>query len=166
MNSTLQVPYDEGRIPEQAKVTTWPCVERNGSIFLWYHSDGLDPEWQIPEIEEVESGFWRLGGRTEHEVMCHIQEIPENGADIAHLNYLHKSAPPITKGSDIIRTDLSDVQPAVQHVWDGKWEVRSEEEKHCGVMHLNQYMTIWGWKVPLTASKLIAEQVGAWDCEA
>ncbi|CAI2354454.1 unnamed protein product [Caenorhabditis sp. 36 PRJEB53466] len=156
----VEVPYDEGRIPEQAKVTTWPCVERNNNIYLWYHSDGNEPEWEIPEIPHVADGIWPLGGRTEHEVMCHIQEIPENGADIAHLNYLHKSAPPVTKGSDIIRTDLSELQPAVQHVWDGKWEVRSEEEKHCGVMHLNQYMTLWGFKLPLTGSRLIAEQHG------
>uniref|UniRef100_A0A1I7U978 cholesterol 7-desaturase n=1 Tax=Caenorhabditis tropicalis TaxID=1561998 RepID=A0A1I7U978_9PELO len=156
----VEVPYDEGRIPEQAKVTTWPCIERNQNIYIWYHCDGAEPEWEIPEISEITEGIWKLGGRTEHEVMCHIQEIPENGADIAHLNYLHKSAPPITKGSDIIKTDLSDPQPAVQHVWDGKWEVKSDEDKHCGVMHLNQYMTIWGYRVPLTGSKLIAEQHG------
>uniref|UniRef100_A0A8R1I2S2 cholesterol 7-desaturase n=1 Tax=Caenorhabditis japonica TaxID=281687 RepID=A0A8R1I2S2_CAEJA len=156
----VEVPYDEGRIPEQAKVTTWPCVERNQNIYLWYHSDGAEPEWEIPEIPEVTDGTWKFSGRTEHEVMCHIQEIPENGADIAHLNYLHKSAPPITKGSNIINTDLTDPQPVVQHVWDGKWEVRSEEEKHCGVMHLSQYMTLWGSKLPLTESKLIAEQLG------
>ncbi|CAP29052.2 Protein CBR-DAF-36 [Caenorhabditis briggsae] len=156
----VEVPYDEGRIPEQAKVTTWPCIERNNNIYLWYHCDGVEPEWQIPEITEITEGLWKLGGRTEHELMCHIQEVPENGADIAHLNYLHKSAPEITNGSDIIKTDLSDPQPAVQHVWDGKWEVKSEEDKHCGVMHLNQFMTIWGYKVPLTSSKLVAEQVG------
>ncbi|ULT89723.1 hypothetical protein L3Y34_008255 [Caenorhabditis briggsae] len=156
----VEVPYDEGRIPEQAKVTTWPCIERNNNIYLWYHCDGVEPEWQIPEITEITEGLWKLGGRTEHELMCHIQEVPENGADIAHLNYLHKSAPEITNGSDIIKTDLSDPQPAVQHVWDGKWEVKSEEDKHCGVMHLNQFMTIWGYKVPLTSSKLVAEQHG------
>ncbi|CAO4379781.1 unnamed protein product [Caenorhabditis nigoni] len=156
----VEVPYDEGRIPEQAKVTTWPCIERNNNIYLWYHCDGVEPEWQIPEITEITEGLWKLGGRTEHELMCHIQEIPENGADIAHLNYLHKSAPEITNGSDIIKTDLSDPQPTVQHVWDGKWEVKSEEHKHCGVMHLNQFMTIWGHKVPLTSSKLVAEQHG------
>ncbi|KAF1751032.1 hypothetical protein GCK72_017584 [Caenorhabditis remanei] len=156
----VEIPYDDGRIPEQARVTTWPCIERNNSIYLWYHCDGLDPEWEIPEISEITQEIWNFGGRTEHELMCHIQEIPENGADIAHLNYLHKSAPPITKGSDIIETDLSNPQPVVQHVWDGKWEVKSEENKHCGVMHLNQYMTIWGYRVPLTDSKLIAEQHG------
>ncbi|UMM35529.1 hypothetical protein L5515_008105 [Caenorhabditis briggsae] len=156
----VEVPYDEGRIPEQAKVTTWPCIERNNNIYLWYHCDGVEPEWQIPEITEITEGLWKLGGRTEHELMCHIQEVPENGADIAHLNYLHKSAPEITNGSDIIKTDLSDPQPAVQHVWDGKWEVKSEEDKYCGVMHLNQFMTIWGYKVPLTSSKLVAEQHG------
>ncbi|CAB3400455.1 unnamed protein product [Caenorhabditis bovis] len=156
----VDIPYEDGRIPAQAKVATWPCIERNNNIYIWYHSDGIEPEWEIPEIPEVTSGIWKFGGRTEHEVMCHIQEIPENGADIAHLNYLHKSAPEIPKGSDIIKTNLSNPSPIVQHVWNGKWEIKSDEDKHCGVMHLDQYMTIMGFKVPLTKSKLIAEQHG------
>lgn len=40
-------------------------------------------------MDEIINGEWEYKGRTEHEINCHIQEIPENGADIAHLNYLH-----------------------------------------------------------------------------
>ncbi|CAI5455943.1 unnamed protein product [Caenorhabditis angaria] len=156
----VEIPYEDGRIPDQAKVMTWPSIEINNNIYIWYHSDGLDPQWEIPEIPEITEGLWKFGGRTEHELMCHIQEIPENGADIAHLNYLHKSAPPVTKGSDIVKTNLSDMNPIVEHVWNGKWEVKSDEDKHCGVMHLDQYMKIFGFRVPLTSSKLVAEQHG------
>lgn len=38
-----------------------------------------------------------LQGRTEHEVACHVQEIPENGADIAHLGFLHLAGAPVGK---------------------------------------------------------------------
>jgi cholesterol 7-dehydrogenase len=29
-------------------------------------------------------------GQTIHDIMCHIQDIPENGADIFHFKYIHK----------------------------------------------------------------------------
>ena len=28
-------------------------------------------------------------GRTIHHIMCHIQDIPENGSDILHFRYVH-----------------------------------------------------------------------------
>lgn len=56
-----------------------------------YHCDGKEPDWEIPNVDEIISGEWKYKGRTEHEINCHIQEVPENGADIAHLNYLHLS---------------------------------------------------------------------------
>lgn len=65
-----------------------------------YHCDGRDPEWDIPDIDEISNGEWKYKGRTEHEINCHIQEIPENGADIAHLNYLHLAG--INKGLSIL----------------------------------------------------------------
>uniref|UniRef100_A0A914VDT9 Cholesterol 7-desaturase n=1 Tax=Plectus sambesii TaxID=2011161 RepID=A0A914VDT9_9BILA len=87
----VDIPYSTGRIPEQAKLEIWPVVERNKHIYAWFHCDGLPPQWEIPIIPEVENGEWEYKGRTEHELNSHIQETPENGADTAHLHYLHLS---------------------------------------------------------------------------
>ncbi|VDM57427.1 unnamed protein product [Angiostrongylus costaricensis] len=153
-----RIPYNEGSIPQQAQVAVWPVLERNQHIYVWYHCDGKEPEWNIPEFDEILNEEWKYGGRTEHEVMCHCQEIPENGADIAHLNYLHLSGP--NRGSNLFNIDLDNSKHWIRHVWDGNWAPKSNDESHVSVMHLDQYLTIGGYKIPLTSSRLQAEQHG------
>lgn len=46
-----------------------------------------------------DSGEWCYYGRNEFLISCHIQEIPENGADVAHLNAVH--GPNMLTGNDI-----------------------------------------------------------------
>lgn len=53
----------------------------NGLIFVWYHAENDEP-WELPVVSEIESGFWMFHGKNEFTVNCHIQDIPENGADI------------------------------------------------------------------------------------
>uniref|UniRef100_A0A915PY86 cholesterol 7-desaturase n=1 Tax=Setaria digitata TaxID=48799 RepID=A0A915PY86_9BILA len=154
-----RIPYDlNNTIPEQAKVAVWPVVEKNMHIYAWYHCDGKEPEWEIPDVDEIINGEWQYRGRTEHEINCHIQEIPENGADIAHLNYLHLAG--INKGNDITKIEMENPEPIIRHVWDGRWEQQPEPEKHIGVMYLKQVMTIMKLPIPLTYSDLQARQIG------
>ncbi|CAJ0954951.1 unnamed protein product, partial [Mesorhabditis belari] len=154
----VRIPYDSGTIPEQAKISTWPVLERNHHIYVWYHCDGLEPQWEIPEIEEVMNGDWKYRGRTEHELLCHCQEIPENGADLAHLNYLHLQIP--QAGSDVFELKLTNPSPRLYHYWDGGWEARTGDEAHISVMKLQQVMMIGKTQLPLTASLLHAHQIG------
>ncbi|CAG9530031.1 unnamed protein product [Cercopithifilaria johnstoni] len=155
----MRIPYEtSSTIPEQAKVSTWPVVEKNMHIYAWYHCDGNDPEWEIPDIDEIINGEWQYKGRTEHEINCHIQEIPENGADIAHLNYLHLSG--INNGNDITKIEMENPEPLVRHVWNGRWEQQPEPNKHIGVMYLKQIMTIMKIPMPFTSSDLQARQIG------
>lgn len=60
-------------VPEFAKVRRWPSCEVNGLILLWFHCDGKDPEWTVPEHQEVTKGEWVYRGRTEHFINAHIQ---------------------------------------------------------------------------------------------
>ncbi|GMR54223.1 hypothetical protein PMAYCL1PPCAC_24418 [Pristionchus mayeri] len=155
--SCTRIPYNDGTIPEQARVTVWPVVERNKHIYVWFDADGSAPEWEIPVIEDILNGQWTYKGRTEHEVACHVQEIPENGADIAHLGYLHLAGAPV--GNDVIRIDLSDRFPSITHQWDGNWNP-STKDKHMSKMHLEQVMKFHGFEIPLSSSKLDAIQIG------
>lgn len=50
-------------------------------IFVWYHAENELP-WKLPEIPELLSGDWSFHGKNEFNVSCHIQDIPENGADV------------------------------------------------------------------------------------
>ena len=64
----------------------WPTIETNGAIFVWYHADGEKPTWEPEIIKEITANQWVYQVRTEHHVNCHMQEIPENGADVSE-NY-------------------------------------------------------------------------------
>ncbi|KAG8040295.1 hypothetical protein G9C98_000866 [Cotesia typhae] len=70
----------------------WHCREVNGIIFVWYHAELSDPEWELEPIPQISDGSWRFQGRNDFHVSCHIQDIPENGADWAHLNAVHGPA--------------------------------------------------------------------------
>ncbi|VDL83903.1 unnamed protein product [Nippostrongylus brasiliensis] len=62
-------------------------------------------------------------------------------------------------GNNLFNINLDNEKPLIRHVWDGKWAPRTGDEAHISVMHLDQYMTIGGYKIPLTSSRLRAEQV-------
>jgi cholesterol 7-dehydrogenase len=46
-------------------------------------------------------------GNTEHHIQCHIQDIPENGADILHFKYIH--------------TYITPAIPSIFFNWQAKW---------------------------------------------
>ena len=54
---------------------SWPVTEVNGFIFIWYHAENEEPQWQVPAIDEIESNKWIFRGRTVHSINCHIQVI-------------------------------------------------------------------------------------------
>ncbi|KAI1698355.1 rieske [2Fe-2S] domain-containing protein [Ditylenchus destructor] len=156
----VRIPYasKETAIPQKAEVNVWTVAERNKHVYVWYHCDGCGPLWEIPRIEEIESGAWKYGGKTEHEIQCHIQEVPENGADVAHLNYLHRSG--INYGNDITRIELNKDDPLIMHKWLASWDQMEGDEKHISVMRLDQVMSLKGWEIPFTRTYLKAYQIG------
>ncbi|XP_072344230.1 cholesterol 7-desaturase nvd isoform X1 [Scyliorhinus torazame] len=152
----VKIPYAE-KVPEFAKIKTWPTCELNCAVFVWFHCDDIDPSWSIPEQEEIQSGEWVYRGRTEHFVNCHIQEIPENAADIAHLSHLH--APSMLSGSDLRSTRASHWGFA-QHDWKVEWNTESEPNKHCSRMLVNHAFYIFGRRFPLLDVHVVCRQVG------
>ena len=78
----VEVPYSTSTIPEQARLTTYTSMERNGLIFVWHHADLEEPAWSPPVIEEIESGEWLYQGRNEFYVNCHIQVDPALGQEV------------------------------------------------------------------------------------
>lgn len=66
------IPYAT-KVPEQAKIKSWPCVEKNGHIYIWYHAEGIEPNWVIEDIEEIENNTWTYRGRSEHIINAHCE---------------------------------------------------------------------------------------------
>jgi 3-ketosteroid 9alpha-monooxygenase subunit A len=82
------VPYAT-RIPTGAKADAYPCIERNGAIFVWYHPEGKEPQFELSEIPEATSEEWSTPDRYEWVIRSQIQELGENGVDSAHFRYVH-----------------------------------------------------------------------------
>lgn len=82
------IPYTE-KVPVIARAKAWKCREVNHIIFVWYHAESAEPDWQPQPHTHISNGTWRYQGRNEFFISCHVQEIAENGADIAHLSAVH-----------------------------------------------------------------------------
>jgi cholesterol 7-desaturase len=71
-----------------SKLKKYIVVEKNNSILIWF--DSRDEFFDKPQFEPIVLEH-KLDYRGEsiNYVNCHIQEIPENGADMRHFDFLH-----------------------------------------------------------------------------
>ncbi|XP_060600575.1 cholesterol 7-desaturase nvd-like [Ruditapes philippinarum] len=153
----MGIPYAE-KIPEVAKVKSWTTVEINDWINIWYHAEGMEPYWQIPEIEDISSGKLQYNGRTEHHVNAHIEEIPENGADAAHLMKVHR--PFVGAGYELDKI-WSNYASWIYHKWDATWSQRPSPEDHVGCMEVTHDVKFFGYSLfKLFEIKVKALQLG------
>jgi len=85
-----------------------------------------------------------------------IKEIPENGADLAHLHHLHK--PFILAGVDLRRI-YNPIFSMFTHKWVAQWEPLPEPQQHIGQLSLIHAIQLWGYTVPFTTIKVEVHQV-------
>jgi cholesterol 7-dehydrogenase len=147
-------------VPQSAKAKSWPCDELNGFILVWYHAEQEEPNWKAPLIPEIAAKKWTYGGRSEYRVNAHIQEIPENGSDIAHLDCLH--GPSMLYGSDLKATlngkRDNRIAPFLKHHWSVIW-ARDPEEKHVAVSKLHHEIRVFG-RLSFISVEVEAKQIG------
>lgn len=92
--SCTAIPY-ANKIPDRARnaLKSWPVVEKNGFIALWYDSEGGSPNWQLPDIPEWNLpgwGDWRFNRTV---IRSHGREIIENIVDAGHFPSVHGGYP-------------------------------------------------------------------------
>jgi cholesterol 7-dehydrogenase len=148
----------------------WHTQEINKMIFIWHNDadeiqlqqmneskecnngsapqllDPAQPQWPIPLISGGMEG-WRYHGSVTHEIACHLQEIPENGADNAHLSYIH---------GDFLLSWLG----SIKHSWSAVWDTQPAPQAHVAKLKLTQHIEICGRKIPLTSLDSNIDQVG------
>ncbi|KAG5682992.1 hypothetical protein PVAND_012304 [Polypedilum vanderplanki] len=126
--SLVSIPYSEDikSVQKMAKMRKWISKEINKLIFVWYHAENEEP-WDIPIVQEVENDKFWLHGTNDFIIYSHIQDIPENGADRAHLATVH--GPNILAGTDI-RTFRDKLLSIGLHLWDAKWNACEGKLKH------------------------------------
>jgi phenylpropionate dioxygenase-like ring-hydroxylating dioxygenase large terminal subunit len=87
-----EIPYSD-RVNRRAQLRTFPTVERNGVVLIWFHPDGEAPMWDVPEVPELaDHPDWSTEIRTEYVIDAALQEMGENAVDSAHFRYVHNTA--------------------------------------------------------------------------
>ncbi|MGB1142188.1 MAG: Rieske 2Fe-2S domain-containing protein [Halioglobus sp.] len=82
------IPYCD-EIPERARVRTWHTEEKNGEVYVWFHPENTAPQWELPDLPELDDPNWTSPRYTDHLVPAHVQDICENSCDPVHFAYVH-----------------------------------------------------------------------------
>ncbi|MGI9295581.1 MAG: aromatic ring-hydroxylating oxygenase subunit alpha [Pseudomonadales bacterium] len=69
----------------------YPTVERNNTIWAWYHPQRVEPSFEVVELAETSSPEWTEFSHYDWEIDAAIQETAENAADAAHFTFVHSS---------------------------------------------------------------------------
>ncbi|OXU22128.1 hypothetical protein TSAR_002318 [Trichomalopsis sarcophagae] len=80
------------RAAEYKDQSIWENVEVNGVIFIWYYIENASPYWWLKHEETITKYQLQYQGCNEFYINCHIQDIPENDADWAHIGNVYGPA--------------------------------------------------------------------------
>jgi 3-ketosteroid 9alpha-monooxygenase subunit A len=90
------IPY-ESRPNRGRRITTYPVVERNESVYIWHDTEGREPFFDVPDV----FGWFEDGGSVgdyfpqqrlfRQGLEMHPQYVLENGVDFAHFKYVHNT---------------------------------------------------------------------------
>ncbi|XP_075147149.1 cholesterol 7-desaturase nvd isoform X2 [Haematobia irritans] len=147
----VNVPYSTCA-PSTSKLRKWTSREVNDNIFIWYSADPDQIPWDIPSIEEITTKELTYHGRNEFYINCHIQEIPENGADLAHFKAIHNLSA-LAGGQNPNPIFLKAIGT---HNWEAKWTPSST--KHMAVVTLKHSMKLSHFS--LFQMDITGEQIG------
>lgn len=80
------------RTPE-VHTRSWPTLERNGFVHVWFHAGGEPPSYEMKEFWSDPAGWtpWRANV---YRVRAHPQDMTENILDRAHFEHVHDMQPP------------------------------------------------------------------------
>lgn len=88
----VEIPYGEmKRIPSKAHTRSYPTLERNHMIFAWYHAEGGEPFYEVPEVPEFFDDDWSPIVVRDFEIRVAAQDMAENNVDFAHFRFVHGS---------------------------------------------------------------------------
>lgn len=80
-----------GKIPSQAKMTTYPCCEKYGWIWLFLGEEGMETREQIPEVPQfADASFRSIQG--DFDWNAYYERVLENALDFAHAPFVHGKA--------------------------------------------------------------------------
>ncbi|XP_037944865.1 cholesterol 7-desaturase isoform X2 [Teleopsis dalmanni] len=150
----VNIPYSSC-VPDNSRVRKWMTKEVNDNIFIWYHSEEHNIPWELPVVEEIENKELVFLGRNEFYVNCHIQEIPENGADMAHFAAIHN----VNFLAGGINANKSNFAKTGTHHWKATWTSSKSTAKHIALISLTHSLELIP-KVHIFEMDVIGHQIG------
>jgi len=86
------IPYTDTLPPKATRspcLKTYPVQERNGCVWAWYHPEDAQPFTELLDIPEYSNDSWCEPKRRFWTFDGNVQDIAENGADVAHFKFIH-----------------------------------------------------------------------------
>jgi cholesterol 7-dehydrogenase len=143
----VNIPYCDTIPKLNSKIKTYPIKEINRMIFMYFDCDNENPTWEVPLIPQIETDEFIIHGIYEQEIRTHIQEIPENGPDSAHLYFLHVP---------FFRNSFS----FLKFIWNITWKAGEKEEEYLTHINVTMHIEMFGYPIPFTHIKTKINQIG------
>lgn len=90
----------QDRIPPQAKVRSFPVIERYGLVFVWMGDPAQAEEFRLVSIPEYDAPGWSVS-RSDAKFGCSWRIILENLIDPAHTSFVHSRTIGNSAGEDV-----------------------------------------------------------------
>jgi nitrite reductase/ring-hydroxylating ferredoxin subunit len=139
----VEIPYGEvKRIPPKAHARTYPTIERKHMIWAWYHAQGGEPFYEVPEVPEFHDPEWSSILVRGFEIRVSAQDMAENNVDFSHFRFVH--------GSDGIPEDEFITEGTYKKaIGSGGNFVREGYGLGLGVLRVKGYVTFLSSTTPL-----------------
>jgi len=89
------IPYQD-KPNRGRRITTYPVVERNESVYIWNDAQGREPFFDAPDVfasfdERSAADYYPQQRLFRTGLELHPQYVLENGVDFAHFKYVHQT---------------------------------------------------------------------------
>ncbi|QDY79989.1 Rieske 2Fe-2S domain-containing protein [Streptomyces qinzhouensis] len=96
-----------GQKPPKADLVHYPVTEANGSVYVWRHALGTDPDWEVPNLYTPRAV---APSHDTFELAVHPQDLAENAFDYGHLTQLHGLSELNLEGGPVLGEKVSVLQ--------------------------------------------------------
>lgn len=137
------IPYSSsGRIPTQARVRSFPVLERNRMLWTWFHLEGKPPFYDVPEVPEFDDPAFGEPFLADFVIDTICQEMAENNHDPVHFRFVH--------GTDEVPEDEVLIDGTYKRVVSmGGSFVRETFGLGLGVLRVRDYVTFLTSTTPI-----------------
>ncbi len=143
----VEIPYSDSRIPERARVRSYPVDEKDGFIYFWYHAADEPPGYEIPDVDEVGDPDWTEAHVWKFELVAALQEMAENNVDYAHLRYVHRRE--VVPGDASVFHTEGPVSWVVETLPDGATFTRYSHGPGVALLRVPDLMTLIASTTPI-----------------